>query len=363
MKKIKILVDAHWFDEFYSGVTTYIKGLYNELIKYDNLEIYLAARNLEKLKLDFPSESFKFIQLKNSSKYKRLLFEYPKIIKQYKIDFAHFQYVSPIFKSCKYIVTICDLLFIDFPQYFPVKYRLEKTFLFYLSAKRADLLLTISEYSKSSIEKHFGIKNEQINLVAVGILEKYLNNNQNIALLKKLNTPYILYVSRIEPRKNHLLLAQAFVELKLYENYDLIFIGKPSILSRELEKYLDNLPKSVVEKIIRIENVSEDELINYYKNAELFVFPSFAEGFGIPPIEALALGTKVICSNATALGDYDFLKNYQFTPNDIISLKKLILSTLKDNNYPFENFIEVIRNRYSWSVISKILHDAIINTN
>lgn len=116
MKKTRILVDAHWFDDYYSGVTTYIKGLYNELIKYENLEIYLAARNLEKLKLVFPSESIKYIQLKNSSKYSRPLFEYPKIINRYNRDFAHFQYVSPIFKSCKYIITICDLLFIDLPQ-------------------------------------------------------------------------------------------------------------------------------------------------------------------------------------------------------------------------------------------------------
>lgn len=361
MEKIKILVDAYWFDEFYSGVTTYIKGLYNELIKHDKYEIFLTASNIDRLKLDFPDARFNFIKLSSHSKLYRLLFEYNRIIKENNIDYAHFLYTAPLIKNCKFIVTTCDLLFIDFPKYFPIKFRIQKTILFYLSAKRADILLTISEYSRTMISKHFRIPIDNILLTPVGMLSEFVQESKNQEMTNKgKDRDYLLYVSRIEPRKNHLSLIKAFVELKLYEKYELIFIGKTTIPLDTINKYMDSLQKSISEKIIHIENTSEMELIGYYKNASLFIFPSFAEGFGIPPLEALILGAKVICSNTTALLDFDFLQTYQFDPNDIESLKKTIINTLDDDSYPFEKMKSVILQRYSWVEISKVLINAIV---
>jgi len=97
--------------------------------------------------------------------------------------------------------------------------------------------------------------------------------------------------------------------------------------------------------------VSEDELYSFYKNTSLFIYPSLSEGFGIPPIEAISSGAKTICSNATALGDFDFLSDYHFSPNNLQELKAKITLTLEDENYPITQFQETITKRYDWNKI------------
>ena len=129
-----LFVDAHTFDESHQGIRTFIKGVYEEIdVHSSELHIYLAANNIDNLKKEFRDQpNFKYIKLKSKNKYIRLAYEIPKIIKCNTFDYAHFNYYLPLFlnKKCKYIVTIHDVLFIDFPQYFPLKYRLINTILF-----------------------------------------------------------------------------------------------------------------------------------------------------------------------------------------------------------------------------------------
>ena len=349
----KILVDAHYVDDFYSGASTYLKGLFNELVKFDDLEIHLAAKNIERLKENFPDKRFRYIQLSSGSNIKRLLFEFPRLIKKGKFDYAHFTYFIPFIKNCKFLVSIHDLLFIDFPKYFSLKYRLGRTLMFYFSAQRADELLTISNYSKNSLIKNFRLKADNIHITPCATINRYKEKEKSERLIKG---NYLLYVSRLEHRKNHIALLKAFVNLKLYDNYFLIFIGAKSAKIQELSEYIESLQQNIREKFIHIENVTEADLQNYYQNASLFVFPSLGEGFGIPPLEALAAGTKVICSNATAMEDFDFLKGYQFDPTNQEELQNSIINTLQDYNYPFSNILEMMEMRYSWETAAKALH-------
>lgn len=143
--KIRILVDAHKFDHSFQGTATYIRGLYNALVEYDDIEITLCAHDLDLLKTIFTDSRFKFIQLQSPSKLKRLAFELPKIIKENGFDYLHCQYILPLFKHCKFINTIHDLLFLHFKQYFDWKYRFINGTLFRLSALRSDVVLTVSE--------------------------------------------------------------------------------------------------------------------------------------------------------------------------------------------------------------------------
>lgn len=350
---IKILVDAHYVDDFYSGASTYLKGLFNELVKFDDLEIHLAARNIERLKDNFPDPRFRYIQLSSGSNIKRLLFEFPRLIKKGKFDYAHFTYFVPFIKNCKFLVSIHDLLFIDFPKYFSLKYRIGRTLMFYLSAQMADELLTISNYSKNSLIKNFRLKADKIHITPCATINIYKEKEKSERLIKE---NYLLYVSRIEHRKNHIALLKAFVNLKLYDNYFLIFIGAKSGKIQVLSDYIESLPQNIRAKFIHIKNVTEAEMQNYYQNASLFVFPSLGEGFGIPPLEALAAGTKVICSNATAMEDFDFLKGYQFDPTNQEELQTSIINTLQDNSYPFAKILEMMEMKYSWETAAKELH-------
>lgn len=361
MKKIKILVDGRWFDSYYSGVTTYLKGLYNAVAKDQNFAITIIGSDIVKLEKEFP-DNVSFIEMQSKSKIKRLYYDIPKIITKYEFDYAHFQYMCPLVKRCKYIVTLHDLLFLDYKKSFPLSFIIKNTLLFYISAKRADMLLTISEFSKQRISHYFKISNDRIYITPCGILECFNDSSDLPDVCHKYNIKkYILFVSRLEPRKNHIALLKAFVELKLFEDYHLVFIGKKTIDVRSLDEYLASLPNLVKEKVLYIENVSEEELHGFYAKASVFVYPSISEGFGIPPIEAISSGAKIICSNATALGDFDFLHEYQFSPDNIEEIKEKLSYALNDNSYPIKQFQEIVNTRYRWGKIADNFKQLIIN--
>lgn len=185
MNKIKILVDAHVFDGFHQGSRTFLKGLYNQLALDNFFDIYIAANNFENVKNQFEfTNNFKFIKLKNKSKLLRLGVEIPYIIWKEKIDYAHFQYISPIVKNCKFILTIHDVLFLDFKKYFTWKYR-QKKYLFCISARNSDILTTVSEYSRDSISQHMKIEQQKINIITQGIDKAYFLNTENREQAKK----------------------------------------------------------------------------------------------------------------------------------------------------------------------------------
>ncbi len=361
MLKIKILVDGRWFDSYYSGVSTYLKGLYNDLSEDENFEITIVGNNIDKLKEEFP-ENIKFIQLNSTFNLKRLYYDIPNLIKKHNFDYAHFQYICPILKPCRYIVTLHDLLFLEYKKSFPLIFILKNSFLFYISSVRTDLILTVSEYSKKQIERIFKTNPNKMYVTPNGILKRFYERVKQIDIKNKYNLgDYILYVSRLEPRKNHLVLIKAFVELELYNNYQLIFIGKKTISNVDLDEYINNLSDFIKGKIIFIENTSEVVLYGFYSNTSLFAYPSLSEGFGIPPIEAISCGAKTICSNATALIDFDFLSRYQFDPNNLNELKEKIISTLNDPFYPIDDFKLIINERYNWSNISNSYKKILIN--
>ena len=355
---MKLFVDAHIFDDSYQGIRTYIQGLYSELISLaPDIDFYFGAYDVCRLAEVFGHASnVHYIPFKSLNKFYRLSIDIPHIIQKYKIDIAHYQYISPLYKCCKEIVTIHDVLFLDYPDYFPLGYRLKNNFLFSRSAKRADLLLTVSDYSKGAIARHFKIPYSNIAITPNGVSSFFANKVEKLIDIKKRYNldKYILCVGRIEPRKNHIFLTKAFEELHLWEKgYDLVLIGKKEKFENSFDRYLNGLSQNVTDHIKIIEQVDNDELKVFYKEASLFVFPSLAEGFGIPPIEAVLSGTPCLCSNATAMQDFSFLGRRLFDPKNINELKEKILYelSLKDKGYGAE--VEQIERLYNWRNIAQ----------
>lgn len=357
---MKLLIDAHVFDGKYQGTRTYLQGLYSYMTKHIDIDFYFAAHNIENIKNIFGlANNIHYIKLSSSNKIKRLCIEFPKIIKQYKIDYAHFQYIIPIIKCCKEIVTIHDILFLDFPQYFPLSYRIKNFLLFRYAANRADLLLTVSNYSKNAIIKHFNLLNKEIHITPNAVL--FQNKEFKLPDIKKIYNldKYILSVSRIEPRKNHQLLLRAYVELDLYKkNIKLVLVGAKDLKNKIFNDYYNGLSEEIKKSILIIQTTNS-ELIALYKNASLFVFPSFAEGFGVPPIEAISYGCQTLCSNQTAMKEFDFLNDNFFSPYDIKELKNKIIKNLNINNTKEQ--IQFIDKKYNWEKISDKFYKMLIN--
>lgn len=360
LKNKNIFIDAHVFDGEFQGTLTYLVGIYTKFLENNKEDVlYFGARNPDNVRRYFYGyKNIRYIKYNSNSSFRRIFFEIPKLIDSFKFTHAHFQYIIPLKKNrnCKYIVTIHDILFNDFPNDFSLFYRLKRNFIFYLSAKRADYLLTVSNYSKNKINEHYKIPKNKIlitpNAVSMNLFEfesTKINSKKYILKTKKIQK-YVLYVSRIELRKNHFMLLNAFIENELWKKgFSLVFIGSKT-QDIGLENFIENLNENIKSHIHWFFSVSENELLHFLNGAEFFVYPSRAEGFGIPPLEAAALSTPVLCSEKTAMQDYDFFRPFLFNPENynefLLSLKEF---TKTYKNHDVKSIKKLIKEKYSWS--------------
>ena len=369
---IKLFVDAHVFDGKFQGSRTFIKELYTLLATNENIELYLGANDINNLKNIFgDAGNIYFIKYRSRSAFIRLLFDLPHIIRKYNIDYAHFQYITPLIKNCRFIVTTHDLVFNEFPKEFPFWYRLVKNLLFKTSAKKGDILTTVSAYSKKSIEKYFGIPGSSIHIIPNGVsnlfFASYDKENAKQFIKNKFGVEkIILLVSRFEPRKNHLLLLQAFIELELYkQGYYLVLLGwHENINNPAFNSMMNKLPENSKPFVFMHQHADDSDLLQFYRAATVFVYPSKAEGFGIPPLEAAAAKIPVLCSNSSAMSDFTFFGDNHFDPENYPLFKNKLAAIINTNanNAELEHIAAIVQQRYNWNESAATLYQ-LIQTN
>jgi len=201
---------------------------------------------------------------------------------------------APLFYKKK-VVTIHDLGFLRYPQWCSKKFYYFYKFLIPRIAKNSLKIITDSKFSKKEILDIIGLNDSAIEVVYSGIAARFLNLNEGKS--KNSNDNYILAVSSLAPNKNFPRVIKAFSKLYL-ENMKLVITGvvnKNSAGGRLLN--LINNQKNV----ILTGYVNDDELINLYRQAKLFVYPSLYEGFGLPPLEAMACGCPCVVSKVASL--------------------------------------------------------------
>jgi glycosyltransferase involved in cell wall biosynthesis len=375
--KIKLFVDAHVFDKEFQGTRTFIRGLYKSLLeKYSSeLEVYFGVNDVDGFSsnLPFVSPSKILKYKKNSSNFLRLLTDVPFYIRKHQFDFAHFQNISLQRQSpCKTIVTLHDIVFNDFPDDFPFIYRNARNVLFRRSIHRATLKTSVSTYSRDRISCRYKILPEQIHVVPNGTDYSSFSGGlskkeASYAIKEKFGIEnFILCVSRIEPRKNHLLLLEKYLKLELFKkNIPLVFVGVRSIDVSQLNKRIHELTEDQKKMFHWHEQVSQEDLTWLYKACRLFVYPSKAEGFGIPPLEAISCGAPVLCSNVSAMKDYYFFQPYTFDPGNEKEFEEKLNDAV--HNTPDEKFIknaarEVVNN-YSWQRSAEIFYNLLKSKN
>ena len=359
---MRIFVDGYLLNKEYQGTRTYITELYKALAKMNpNYIIHFGVNFIsDELENEFKDyKNISFYVFKQKNKWKRMFSEYAKLSNVY--DYMHFQYIIPFLKfnkKCKYINTVHDVLFLDFPNDFPLAYRLSRKILFGYSSRKADLLLTVSEYSKQRIAKHFNINESKIYITPNGVNDKLLESYDVEKVKKYVYEKYglenfILYVSRIEPRKNQTQLLKLYAEdSDVHSKNNLVFIGKQSLESADFNAFYQGLDVSIKNKVLYIEQVPNSELINFYRAANSFVYPSLCEGFGIPPLEAAACGIPVLCNRKTAMEDFKMLQPYlvDFSSDNIT---KLFHSFIFNNESDIEKIKTEIENLYTWQISAK----------
>jgi len=262
----------------------------------------------------------------------------PLEFKGFKSDILHCpDYLIPPTLNKNIILTIHDLSFFRFPQFnfdwFIKKYQkvtLENT-------KRAKIIIADSYSTKNDIMKFMGIEDSKIHVVYLAPDKKFriLDKNEiNLSTLEKygINKNFILSVGTIEPRKNFKTLIRAFdlfkEKNKIAKTYKLVIVGKTGWKSEEtFEAYNNSKNKK---DIIFTGEIPDDDLLQLYNCASLFVYPTIFEGFGLPILEAMACGIPVIASNTSSIPEilnHDNLLFNPFDENEISRKINNILST------------------------------------
>ncbi|WP_339239751.1 glycosyltransferase family 1 protein [Geobacillus sp. FSL W8-0466] len=231
---------------------------------------------------------------------------------------------APILKRYQ-LVTIHDANVYANPRNFSLLFRLWYKFLFKIISKKSKKLITVSNFSKSELEHYLNINNNKIKVIYEG-KEQILNINSEQNILRKHNLQckrYLLAVSSLSPNKNFKSVIQAIQLLKDIK-VDIVIAGgtNPKVFS-------DSRDIGKTANVKYIGYVSDNELKSLYENAAGFIYPSFYEGFGLPPLEAMACGCPVIVSNVASLpevcGDAALYID-PYSPEDIAEKIKLLLS-------------------------------------
>jgi glycosyltransferase involved in cell wall biosynthesis len=227
----------------------------------------------------------------------------PFVLRQEKIDLLHsLAFVTPLLSPCPSVITIYDLSFIIFPQGFKYLKRLYLTLFTRLSARKARRIITISESTKRDTVRLLGVSSKKVDIVYCGVDKAFhpLPEREVASFRQKRGLPerIMLFVGTIEPRKNVARLIEAYSRLRDGQ-VKLVIGGARGWLYEEVFARVEEL--DLTGDILFPGYIPPDELPLWYNAAELFIYPSLYEGFGLPPLEAMACGTPVITSNVSSL--------------------------------------------------------------
>ncbi|HEX8517686.1 MAG TPA: glycosyltransferase family 1 protein [Bacteroidia bacterium] len=193
----------------------------------------------------------------------------------------------------KKIVTIHDLIFVRYPKLYPYLDRKIYNKKFRHACDVADTIIAISEETKRDIEKYYFVPESKIKVIYqscdAAFYKDHSSREDEVRGLYELPSKYLLYVGTIEERKNLLTIVKALQQVK---DIPLVVIGKKKSYFQKVKEFI--LKNDLTNRVLFLENVDNNHLPVIYKNAEIFIFPSLFEGFGIPIIEALTMKTPVI---------------------------------------------------------------------
>ena len=307
-----------------TGDETYTLQLLKLLAKLDRKNqyfLYTDIVDVDKLKkvrklLSVDNKNFKIVAVSPTSKLFWTMYSLPKRAKQDKLDVLHVQYITPLFlsKKIKLITTIHDISFARYPEYINIKDLIILKLFIKRSLKRADKIIAVSQFTKNEIVDVYKIKKNKISVIHNGgVAREFKEDISDIDVLEfrtkyGIIKPYLLFLGTLQPRKNIAFLIEAFIQLKL--DYDKDIVVKDLLLvlrgkrgghnyDSKIDEVLKNTKNKypdIYKQIKFIGYISNEDAPLMFKGATAFCFTSVYEGFGLPLLEAMSVGTPVIAN-------------------------------------------------------------------
>jgi len=354
---VRIAIDARKYRDF--GIGTYIRNLVTQLARIDRATEYvLLCKPQDETELASLAPNFRAV-VETAPPYSVAeQLRIPMAIRRERADLFHApHYILPPLINCRSVVTIHDTIHMMFPQYLPgrLAYGYARASL-WVATRRSNRILTVSETSKSDILRRFRVSADKVTVIYNAIDERLSQAPpdeafERVRIRYQLRDPFALYVGNIKPHKNLERLIDAFDRLRRQEGFDSLRLV---IIGDEISKY-QGLRRAVhqhkLHKQVRFFGfVPVDTLSVLYRLASVFVFPSLYEGFGLPPLEAMASGTPVVTSNVSSLpevvGDAAILVD-PYDPDSIADGMKQVLTDTELRAELIRRGLAKVRE-YSW---------------
>ena len=362
---MRIALDIRRVSEF--GVATYVRNVVWALAKLDRTNQYRLIGPPGRLR-EFGELPPNFIPVPYAlaETSPRDYFHFQTIIRRHACDVVHVPHLFwvPQYMPCPYVVTVHDLLEYLYPQKGGSSWkRWMQDYLTRRTLARTARILAVSNSTRTDLMRLFRIAGSKIEVVYNAIDERFrrghasLEDKQFISERYQVNYPFLLYAGNIKPHKNIGRIIEAFAALKAelekenrYTDLKLIIIGD------ELSKHPDlrrTVVKAGMQNDVRFLGfVPIDVLRIFYDAAKIFVFPSLYEGFGLPPLEAMALGTPVVTSNASSLpevvGDAAVLVNPENVFEIMRALHRVLIDQALRDRLKERSYRQA--QRFSWEV-------------
>lgn len=334
---MRVGIDAHCLGQRKTGNETYTYNLVKELglLEPDGVDyvVFLtskASRNggvpksgQTRTKLIYPE-----------TPYLRIPVGFALQSRTEKLDVFHAQYLLPHHLRCRTVLTVHDVLYERFPEFFTRADYYRNRIGVPWSCRRASHIITVSESSKNDLVSFYGLNPERITVTYHGADECYrpIDTERAKEYLRKygVEEDFILYVGAIQPRKNLPRLLRAFAQLKLKRSlpHKLVIVGPKAWLSAEAFRSLAD--HSAKDDIIVTGYVPRPDLPYFYSAATVFVYVSIAEGFGLPVLEAMACGAPTITSLGSSLEEIAGGAAVLVDPLDDVAIASSIESVVLD---------------------------------
>jgi glycosyltransferase involved in cell wall biosynthesis len=333
--QLKIGIDCRMLD--WGGVGRYTKGLIQGLsqipthhkfilICHSKDEIHLGKlNNFEIIETNLPVFSLRHIKA------------FSQLVNDLNVDVFHSpHFIYPWFYKGKGVATIHDLIPFKYPKTISFINRIKFILAIKATIRKADRIISVSNNTKKDIVDLLGCNNSKVTTIYEAVDENFrpLPQNEVSETLKKyrIDFDYFLYVGAYKPHKNIEGLVKAYNSLpdETKDRYKLVVIGKKDDRFPEVDLLIKK--KKLTRHIIQIDNVEEAELVDIYNAAEIFIFPSFYEGFGLPPLEAMSCGTPIIASNTSSLPEILGQNALLIDPYNVNDLTEAIRFLLSDKD-------------------------------
>lgn len=316
--------------QFKTGTETYSTELIKALAKIDRQNEYILYSPTSLLeKLPNLPQNFKSKILPFGRLWTQLRLSWEFLTSDQPDVFFVPAHTLPLVMPKKSVVTVHDLGFKHYPElYSPTDLKYHNWALGH-SVKNAAQIIAISEFTKRDLIKYFQIDPAKISV----IYEGYDNDVFKLQSAKKSTKPYILFIGRLEEKKNIVGMLRAYEILRHSKtiNHQFILAGNPGFGYEKIEAELAKMPPAIRKDVILPGYISQEKYVDLLKNADVLFFATFFEGFGLPPLEAMASGVPVVASNRTSIPEICDEAALLVDPEKPAEMAKALNCVINDN--------------------------------